>query len=217
MKTCWRGIQIMIIANGTVVTAEASFSADVRIEGEKIIEIGRGLAAYNSDELVIDATDTLVMPGGVDVHTHMEMSLGSVRASDDFLTGTIAAACGGTTTIIDHMSFGPPGCSLTQQIETYHQLAKDRAVIDYGFHGVVSHVDDTILDELAQLADEGITSLKFYMTYDNRLNDREIVRLLMRTKELGLLCCVHCEDHEMLTALRERFVAEGKTSPEYHT
>ena len=102
-----------------------------------------------------------VLPGAVDVHTHMDLQAGAHRAVDDFYTGTVAAACGGTTTIVDHMAFGPKGCSLWHQVEEYHRLADGKAVIDYGFHGVLQHVDERVLREMGELADrEGITSFK---------------------------------------------------------
>jgi dihydropyrimidinase len=196
--------------------------ADVRIEDGVIAEVGSGLARGAGADVdadagieVIDASGLLVMPGGVDAHTHMDLQAGDFRASDSFLTGTRAAACGGTTAIIDHLAFGPAGCNLMHQVDAYHKLARG-AVIDYGFHGVVQRVDDDILAELPRLVDEGVTSLKFYMTYDYRLKDADIIRLLERTRELGILACVHCENHAMLTHLRARFLAEGKTAPSYH-
>jgi dihydropyrimidinase len=142
--------------------------------------------------------------------------MGSFHTADNFTTGTVAAACGGTTTIIEHMGVGPQGASLLAQVDAYHRLAEGNTAIDYSFHGVVSHLEDALLAELPRLRDEGISSLKFYMTYDNRLDDESITRLLTRTNELGILSCVHCEDHAEITALRKQFVAEGKTTPIYH-
>ena len=203
----------MLIKNGTVVTAEGSFAADVRIDGEQVCELAPGLEPRDAAEQVIDASGMLLLPGGVDAHTHMDLLVGTLRATDSFLTGSIAAACGGTTTIIDHMAFGPDGCDLTHQIGVYHQLAQDKAVIDYGFHAVVDRVDEGILADLPKLIDEGLTSLKFYMTYDKRLDDEQIIRLLARAGQLGLLCCVHCENHATIGYLRQNFIAQGKTTP----
>ncbi|MCL1847796.1 MAG: dihydropyrimidinase [Coriobacteriia bacterium] len=206
----------MLITNGIIVNAGGTQKADLRIDDELIVEIDTALAVQNPSEQVIDAQGMLVLPGGVDPHTHMDLQMGAHRATDDFFTGTVAAACGGTTTIIDHIGFGPAGCSLQHQIDAYHGLAGGKAVIDYGFHCAIARVDDAILKEMSQLPDLGVTSLKFYMTYANRLSDEETVNLLARSRELGILCCVHCEDHAMLTELRKRFVAEGKTEPLYH-
>lgn len=205
----------MLIKNGTVVNAHGSMDADVRITGELIDRIAPGLVPEPGEE-VIDAAGMLVMPGGVDAHTHMDLLVGAARASDSFLTGSIAAACGGTTTIIDHMAFGPLGCDLMHQVDAYHVLADGKAVIDYGFHGVVDRVDEAILAELPDLVEAGITSVKFYLTYDRRLEDEQVIALLQRTGELGMLACVHCENHGILTYLRQKFVAEGKTDARHH-
>jgi dihydropyrimidinase len=206
----------MIIAKGTIVTGHGETQQDISVRGGRIDALGQGLAEACPDEEVIDASGMLVLPGGVDAHTHMDLLVGTLRATDSFLTGTIAAACGGTTTIIDHMAFGPAGCTLQHQVDVYHALADGKAVVDYGFHGVVAHVDDHILAQMGRLADEGVTSLKFYMTYGNRLEDEAIICLLARSAELGLLPCVHCEDHAMLTWLRGRFRALGMRSAPYH-
>jgi dihydropyrimidinase len=204
----------MLITGGTVVTANGEQRADVRIDGGQVVEVALGLAAAPGEQ-VIDAADKYVLPGGVDPHTHMDLLQGRLRASDSFRSGTIAAACGGTTTIIDHMAFGPPGCNLMHQVEVYHALADGQAVVDFGLHGVVDHVDTAILDELPQLLAEGITSLKFYMTYANRLDDLEILRLLECTGALGMLACVHCENDAVIEHLRSHYSDAGLTTPHY--
>ena len=118
----------------------------------------------------------------------MDLQAGAHRAVDDFYTGTVAAACGGTTTIVDHMAFGPKGCSLWHQVEEYHRLADGKAVIDYGFHGVLQHVDERVLREMGELADrEGITSFKAYLTYDDRLDDGALFQVLRQAKEDGIV------------------------------
>lgn len=159
-----------LIKNGMICTESQVFPGDILIEGEKIKAVGTGLA--DPDAEVIDASGKYVLPGAVDVHTHMDLQAGKYRAVDDFYDGTVAAACGGTTSIIDHMAFGPEGCSLWHQVEEYHRLADGKAVIDYGFHGVIQHVDDSVLREMKEIAEkEGITSFKVYMTYDFMLKD----------------------------------------------
>ena len=204
-----------IIQNGSVVTESAVFAADVLLEDGVVQAVGKGLDAR--DAQVIDAAGKYVLPGGVDVHTHMDLQAGAHRAVDDFYTGTVAAACGGTTTIVDHMAFGPKGCSLWHQVEEYHRLADGRAVIDYGFHGVLQHVNDQILREMGELADkEGITSFKAYLTYDDRLDDGALFRVLRQAKADGLVIPAHCENHGVVTFLREWYRSQGLTEPIYH-
>ena len=204
-----------IIQNGSVVTESAVFAADVLLEDGVVQAVGKGLDAR--DAQVIDAAGKYVLPGGVDVHTHMDLQAGAHRAVDDFYTGTVAAACGGTTTIVDHMAFGPKGCSLWHQVEEYHRLADGRAVVDYGFHGVLQHVNDQILREMGELADkEGITSFKAYLTYDDRLDDGALFQVLRQAKADGLVIPAHCENHGVVAFLREWYRSQGLTEPIYH-
>jgi len=211
----------MLIRNATIATSTAVFKGDVLVIESKIAAIGEGLsaagirAAEDDPGEIIDAEGLYLLPGGVDVHTHMDLDVGFTRSSDTFLTGTIAAACGGTTTIIDHMAFGPAGASLHHQVEVYEKLAED-AVIDYGFHGVIQHVDDGVLAEMDELAKRGITSFKIYLTYDFKLSDAAIQRVLTKALERGYMICVHCEDDGMLTSLRQQYLLEGFATPRYH-
>ncbi len=202
-----------LIRGGTIVTDERLFRGDILIKDGRIAEISN---RADADE-VIDATGKYVLPGAVDIHTHMDLDVGIARVIDDFYTGTVAAACGGTTTIVDHMAFGPKGCSPWHQVKEYHRLADGVAAVDYGFHGVLQHVDDAALDDMAQIAaDEGITSFKIYMTYDYRLNDLDLMKVLSRAERGGILIAAHCENHGVVTYFRERFVREGKTQARWH-
>lgn len=202
-----------LIRGGTIVTDERQFRGDILIKDGRIAEISN---RADADE-VIDATGKYVLPGAVDIHTHMDLDVGIARVIDDFYTGTVAAACGGTTTIVDHMAFGPKGCSPWHQVKEYHRLADGVAAVDYGFHGVLQHVDDAVLDDMAQIAaDEGITSFKIYMTYDYRLTDLDLMKVLSRAEREGILIAAHCENHGMVTYFRERFVREGKTQARWH-
>ena len=204
-----------IIKNGNIATDTKVFKGDILTDGEKIIAVGEDLAADGAE--VIDAAGKYVIPGAVDVHTHMDLDVGFARAIDDFHTGTVAAACGGTTTIVDHMAFGPKDCSLRHQVDEYHRLADGNAVVDYGFHGVFQHLHDETLDEMREIKErEGITSFKAYMTYDYRLHDDEMFRVLRAAKEAGIVITVHCENHGVLTQLRKEMPAEGKTEARYH-
>jgi len=205
----------MLIKNGLVAGEYGSRNDDLRIDGEIIVDIGPSLTPRENEQ-VIDAVGKIIIPGGVDVHTHMDLKVGNVRATDDFYSGTVAAACGGTTTIVDHMAFGPRGCSISHQVDTYHGLADGNAVVDYGFHGVLDHVDETILGEIKMLVSEGITSHKFYLTYDGRISDEEIIRLMECTSELGVMLAVHAENHGSITYLREKYRSTGKKTPIYH-
>ncbi|MCL2702827.1 MAG: dihydropyrimidinase [Defluviitaleaceae bacterium] len=205
----------MLIADGLLVNENGTRKADVRVEGELIHEIGDSLVP-RENERIINAAGKIIIPGGVDVHTHMDLDLGHIKAADDFYTGTAAAAFGGTTTIVDHMAFGPKGCSISHQAGAYHRLAHGNAVIDYGFHGVMGHVDDGILDELGTLINEGITSHKFYLTYDGKISDGEILRLMERASELGVMLAAHAENDGSIAYLREKYRSQGKTAPIYH-
>lgn len=205
MKTLVRG--------GTVVTEAGTVSGNILIEDGRIL----GITEAQDADAVIDAAGRIVMPGAVDIHTHMDLDVGIARVIDDFYSGTVAAACGGTTTIVDHLAFGPKGCSPWHQIREYHRLADGNAAVDYGFHGVLQHVNDEALDDMAAIArEEGITSFKAYMTYDGRLEDLDLMKVLERAAREHILIAVHCENHGIVTYYRERFVREGKTQTRWH-
>ena len=204
-----------IIKNGLLATESEVFQADILIEGEKIAAVGADLSCDGAE--VIDASGMYVIPGAVDVHTHMDLDVGFARAIDDFYDGTVAAACGGTTTIVDHMAFGPRDCSLWHQVREYHRLADGEAVVDYGFHGVFQHVHEETLDEMKEIAEkEGITSFKVYMTYDYMLKDDEIFRVLRAAKEAGIVITVHCENHGVIQQLRKEYQEAGCGAAKYH-
>lgn len=203
-----------IVKNGMLVTPDGVFKSDIMIEGEQIKEIGLGL--MDGEAAYIEAEGKYVIPGGVDVHTHMDLQAGASRAVDDFYDGTVAAACGGTTSIVDHMAFGPAGCNLHHQLNVYHGLADGKAVIDYGFHGTAQHLNQEILDELKSMITDGVSSIKVYLTYDFRLNDGEVLQILTRMGELGGVTAFHCENHEVLEYYRRTFRENGQTEPIYH-
>ncbi|AKH87905.1 dihydropyrimidinase [Edwardsiella tarda] len=205
-----------LIKNGTVVNHDGERLADVLIEHGIISRVDPGLSEDEADE-VIDAQGCYVLPGGVDVHTHFNIDVGLARSCDDFFTGTRAAACGGTTTIIDHMGFGPKGCCLHHQLAAYHDYAAGKAVIDYSFHGVIQHIDEAILDEMASMVhDEGISSFKLYLTYGFKLDDDAVLRALRRLHQVGALTTVHPENDAAIAQRRAHYLAQGEVAPIFH-
>jgi dihydropyrimidinase len=204
-----------LIKDGTVVTANDTLRADVLIEDETVRAIGTGLGAQA--ERVIDASGRYVMPGAVDVHTHMELPFGGTFASDDFATGTAAAAWGGTTTIVDFavQTFGQ---SLHQGVEQWHKKAEGKAHIDYGFHVIVREVNEGILKEMDQLVQEGVPSFKLFMAYPGvfMLDDASIFRAMSRTASNGGLIMMHAENGGAIDVLVQRYLAEGKGDPINH-
>jgi dihydropyrimidinase len=220
----------LLITGALVVTPEEEAVRDVLVEGELIRRVGpvrssaggslrddpEAAASIGPDWEIIDGTGKVLIPGGIDVHTHLCLDTGAAVVSDDFYTGTRAAVWGGTTSIVDHPGFGPPLCALEHQIKKYHDLARGKAVIDYSFHAVVQHVDDSIIAAMDDLAGEGITSCKIYLTYGYKIGDGEALRVLEKARAAGILVTVHPENDGVIEALRRRFTAEGKLSPRYH-
>ncbi|HIA4028378.1 TPA: D-phenylhydantoinase [Escherichia coli] len=205
----------VLIKNGTVVNADGQAKQDLLIESGIVRQLGSNISPQLPYE-EIDATGCYVFPGGVDVHTHFNIDVGIARSCDDFFTGTRAAACGGTTTIIDHMGFGPNGCRLRHQLEVYRGYAAHKAVIDYSFHGVIQHINHAILDEIPMMVEEGLSSFKLYLTYQYKLNDDEVLQALRRLHESGALTTVHPENDAAIASKRAEFIAAGLTTPRYH-
>ena len=202
-----------LIKNGLLVLEDGTFRGQLLIDGEKIAAIGHSFDETDCE--VIDASGLIVLPGGIDPHTHFNIMVG-VRSVDDFTSGTVAAVFGGTTTIIDHMGFGPKGCSLHHQYEVYKGYTEGQCVADYSLHGVFQDIDEEILAETGSMVEEGLSSFKMYLTYDYRQSDEDAIRILKRMGELGGMTTVHCENHAILTYLREKLVREGKTQARYH-
>ena len=203
----------LLLKNANIVTDKDKFLADVYIENGVISKIGENLNV--KAERTIDLTGKYLMTGGIDVHTHFDIDVGIARSADNFYTGSLAAAYGGTTTIVDHMGFGPKGCNLHHQLDYYHNLAKD-SVIDYSFHGVIQHIDQNILGEIDQMIEDGIPSFKGYMTYGYKLSDIEMLKLSEKLSKSGGLLTVHPENNDIIDFFREKFAAENKLSPIYH-
>ncbi|WP_296826478.1 dihydropyrimidinase [uncultured Megasphaera sp.] len=199
-----------VIKGGTVCLGEEHFQSDITLRDGKIWSIGGGI--HRGSEEVINADGMYVCPGGIDPHTHMDLQQSpQYRACDDFYSGGVAAACGGTTTIIDHMAFGPDGGSLRYPFEQYKKLAED-CPVDYSFHGVFQHVDETILHDLAQLIEDGFPSFKAYTTYGYPMGDADLMRILPVMKAHGGLLTVHAESDGITNSLR-RSLTKAELEP----
>jgi dihydropyrimidinase len=204
-----------LIRNGRVVTAVDDYKADILIEGETVSTIGAKLDI--EADVVIDASGKLVIPGGIDPHTHMELPFGGTEASDDFRTGTIAAAHGGTTTIID-FAVQYKGQALREGLDTWHKKAEGKCVIDYGFHLITTEFEDGQTEELYTLMDEGVTSFKLFMAYPGVFlaDDATIFRAMSAAGSRGGLICMHAENGIVINEIIKRALAEGRTAPKYH-
>jgi dihydropyrimidinase len=205
-----------VIKNGTVVTATDTYASEVGIAGGKIAAIAQSLAAENAGK-VIDAAGLLVMPGGIDVHTHLDMPFGGTTSSDDFQTGTIAAAHGGTTTLVD-FAIQYKGQTLRQAFEGWMKKAEGKAVTDYAFHCIITELGDAHLEEMGQLVREGVSSFKLFMAYPGvfMLDDATIFRAMSQAAKYGGLICMHAENGGVIDVIVRRALAEGKRAPKYH-
>jgi dihydropyrimidinase len=203
-----------LIKNGTVVTATEATKADVLIDNEKVALIGLSLDAQT--DVTIDATDRYVMPGGVDVHTHFDLPFGGSFCSDDFATGTRAAAFGGTTTCIDFavQDYGEP---LRKGLDRWFEKAQ-KAQTDFGLHMIIREVNQGTLQEMDDLVGEGITSFKLFMAYPGVFmnDDASIFRAMQRAADSGALIMMHAENGGPIDVLVQQLLAKGKTDPRYH-
>jgi dihydropyrimidinase len=205
----------LLIRNGRVVTAVDDYRADILIEGEKVSTIGAKLDV--EADRVIEAAGKLVIPGGIDPHTHMELPFGGTESSDDFRTGTIAAAHGGTTSIID-FAVQYKGQALVEGVDNWHRKAEGKCVIDYGFHLITTEFEDGQTEELYTLMDEGVTSFKLFMAYPGVFlaDDATIFRAMSAAGGRGGLICMHAENGIVINEIIKRALAEGRTAPKYH-
>ena len=205
-----------LIVNGTVATASDTFQADIGIEHGKITAIGKSLPRDNAAK-IIDAAGKLVLPGGIDVHTHLDMPFGGTTSADDFETGTRAAAFGGTTTIID-FAIQYKDQSLRTAFDAWMQKAESRAMIDYAFHCIITDLPDARLDEMNALVREGVTSFKLFMAYPGvlMLDDASIFKALQMSAKNGAMVCMHAENGSAIDVIVKQALAEGKTAPKYH-
>jgi dihydropyrimidinase len=204
----------VLIRGGTLITADRTFLADVIIDGERISSIGQNLS--EDDAEVIDATGKFILPGGVDPHVHLDLPMFDTVSSDDYYTGGKAAAFGGTTTVLDFVPQDYP--TLKQSIQAWRRKSTGRASIDFGLHMVVSRFDKDIIAEIPSLIGEGITTLKVFTAYNNRLriNDGEIFQVMREAGKSGLLTLLHAENGDVIELLTEEALASGNTAPIWH-
>jgi dihydropyrimidinase len=203
-----------LIKSGRIVTAEQDYSADIFIEKDKITTIGTDLKVQA--DKVIDVRGKYVIPGGVDVHTHLDMPFGGTTSSDDFETGTRAAAYGGTTCIID-FAIQNKGQKMREALDLWWKKG-EKATVDYGLHMIVTDLSGAHLEDMNTMVAEGVASFKLFMAYPNVLmvDDATIFRAMRQTAESGALVCMHAENGGVIDLLVQKALAEGKTAPIYH-
>jgi dihydropyrimidinase len=206
-----------LIKSGKVITATEMMDADVLIDGEKVVGIAASGSHGWTADTEIDASGKYVMPGGIDVHTHMELPFGGTNASDSFETGTRAAAWGGTTTIID-FAVQVKGESAMDGYEAWRQKADGNVAIDYGLHMITGDINDQTLKEMDMLVDEGVTSFKMFMAYPGVFysDDGQILRAMQKAAENGSTICMHAENGIAIDVYVEQALARGETDPVYH-
>lgn len=205
-----------LIKGGTIYTAVDSYKADVLVEGGVVSQIGADLSAIKVDK-TIDATGKYVIPGGIDTHTHLDMPFMGASSVDDFQTGTIAAAFGGTTSIVD-FAIQERGHTLRHAYETWMGKAEGKAVIDYGFHMIMRESTDALRAEMGDMVKEGVTSFKLFMAYPGifYMTDPDIFRTMQRSGEVGATICMHAENGPVIDVLVEQALRKGLTAPKYH-
>ena len=202
-----------LIQGGTIVTAGDTFEADVLIDGDHVVALGRNMSA----DTTIDARGKLVIPGGIDVHTHVDMPFGGTVSSDNFFTGHQAAAFGGTTMHID-FAIQPKGATLRETLDIWHAKARGKAAIDYGFHVAITDLPDSVMEEIPACLDYGVSSLKLFMAYKGALqvDDTTLFRAMQTAAKHGLLIMVHAENGDAIDILVKEAIAAGNLAPKYH-
>lgn len=221
-ELCWNEIakgchsrMSLLIRNGRIITATDDYVADLLIENETISLIGRELDV--EADTVLDASGKLVIPGGVDPHVHLDLPVGSVISSDDYETGTRAAACGGTTTILDFPT-QERGRSMFEALDVWQRKAEGKACVDYGFHMIVSDLPPERTNELVRLVEVGIPSFKLFTAYPDRLyvDDATLYRAMRVAAELGAVVCMHAENGIVMDEIVKEACREGRTAPRWH-
>jgi dihydropyrimidinase len=202
----------LVVRGGQIVTAADSFVGDIGVRGGRIVAVGEALALGAQE---VDAHALQVLPGGIDVHTHLDIDLGGMRSADDFESGTAAAACGGVTTICDY-AWQERGWSLAQTVEAWKARAAGRAHIDYAFHVVVNDVDEARLAEIPRLAASGYPSFKVFMIREFGVDDAALLRIFRAARAAGAVVNVHAENSDMLELAVGDMLAAGRWDPRYY-
>jgi dihydropyrimidinase len=205
----------LLIQDGVVVNADRTMAADVLIEGGTIREVRAGVDPQG--HTVVDAAGLLVLPGGIDAHTHLDMPFGGTTSADDFETGTRAAAIGGTTTIVD-FAIQAKGTKMRTALDAWWKKAEGKACIDYGLHMIVTDLGTSGLEDMDDMVSEGVASFKLFMAYPNVLmvDDATIFKALQQTSRNGALICMHAENGSVIDVIVQQALAEGNTAPVYH-
>jgi len=204
-----------LIKNGRIITAEQDYNADIYVDKDTITTIGAGLK--EQADRVIDGTGKYVIPGGIDVHTHLDMPFGGTTSADDFESGTKAAAFGGTTCLID-FAIQTKGQKMREALDIWWKKGENKATVDYGLHMIVTDLPDAHLEDMNDMVREGVTSFKLFMAYPGVLmvDDATIFKALRQTASNGALVCMHAENGSVIDVIVKRALAEGKTAPIYH-
>ena len=206
-----------LIHHGTVINADSTIQADVLVEGETIAAVGRNLSP--AGHTLVDATGLLVMPGGIDVHTHLDMPFGGTTSADDYLTGTRAAAIGGTTTVID-FALQSRGHTLAEALALWDAKAEGKACIDYALHMAITDLGEhnETLAEMERMVARGIPSFKLFMAYPGVLmiDDGLMFQVMQKAASLDALCLIHAESGAAIDVVVAQALAEGKTAPHFH-
>ncbi|MEW5723139.1 MAG: dihydropyrimidinase [Thermodesulfobacteriota bacterium] len=203
------------ITGGTIVTGSDYYKAEVGIKDGKIVSLAGRIKEEAAQ--TIEAKGMYVMPGGIDMHTHLDMPFGGTVSADDFETGTVAAAFGGTTTIVD-FAIQSKGKSLKNALDTWMDKAKDKAVIDYGFHVAVTDLTDQVMEEIPRLVQAGVTSFKCFLAYKGALmiDDGALYQVLQKASQAGALVMIHAENGDVIDVLIKEALAKKQTAPKYH-
>jgi len=204
-----------LFKHGTIVTASETYPADLLVDGEQIAAIGRDLPATGA--AVVDARGRYLLPGGIDVHTHLDMPFGGTTSADDFQTGHVAAAFGGTTAHVDFV-IQSKGASLRQALDLWQAKAAGKACIDYGFHIAITDLTPAVLAEIPRLPDWGVTSVKLFMAYKGvlQVDDATLFAVFQQTGPAGILAMVHAENGDAIDLLIQQAVAAGNLAPKFH-
>ena len=206
----------MLIKNGIIINEDGRFQGDIRLKAGNIVMIGTGLEPECS-EGILDAEGAYILPGGVDVHTHIDMPAGECMTSDDYFTGTKAAVMGGTTTVMDFPEYNE-GETLQDGLNCWMKKAEGRSFCDYSFHMTVSGWDQNIQKELAHMKEQGVTSFKAYTAYQDSIGvyDAQLFQILQEMKKLGTLLCVHCENGDVLRCLQQKLREKNASDIQNH-